>query len=231
MDRTMRRLNWVAGCGVCAFLFVACDFVSPLTAAPTAPPKSTRVAAPDPSIFSLFDRSKGNPDAKVTLVVYSDFQCSYCKQFALDAGRRLDDEFVKTGKINFTFKYFPLLDGDRIGESHWAAFAAECANEQGKFWEYHDRLFALFREKNTGAFTKDKLKTYAAGAGLDLGKFDACLDTEKYAGLVLDQHTEALQLQLSGAPSFLINGRRMNNHTLDYAEFREAIETELNRLK
>src|SRR5512135_865822 len=99
-------------------------------------------------------------------------------QFALGAGRRIQEEYVKTGKIKFTFKFFPVVDQGDVGESNWAAQAAECASRQGKFWEYHDKLFGVWQGENVGTYTKAKLKTYADGIIPDTAAFNQCLDSD-----------------------------------------------------
>jgi protein-disulfide isomerase len=140
---------------------------------------------------------------------------------------RIDSDYIKTGKISYTYKYFPVIDQGKIGESHWAAYGAECANEQGRFWEFQDKLFAEWRGENAGVFTRDNLKKFAADIKLDIQKFNACLDSDRYAPLVLEHLTEALQLRLPGTPFFLLNGRRMDTPTLVYDEFWKQIEEEL----
>ncbi len=120
-----------------------------------------------------------------------------------------------------------MIDGDKIGESHWAAEAAECANEQGKFWEYHDKLFAVWRGENVGTYTKANLKKYAVELNLDTATFNQCVDDDKYASLVQDHLTEALQLGLPGTPSFLLDGREIPVQSLDFSEFVRFIEPEL----
>lgn len=121
-----------------------------------------------------------------------------------------------------------MIDGNKIGESHWAAEAAECANEQGKFWEYHDKLFAVWRGENVGTYTKANLKKYAADLqNLDTATFNQCVDSDKYASLVQDQMTEALQLGLPGTPSFLLDGREIPLQSLAFSEFVRFIEPEL----
>ena len=120
-----------------------------------------------------------------------------------------------------------MIDGDKIGESHWAANAAECANEQGWFWEYHDKLFAVWRGENVGTYTKANLKKYAAELNLDTAEFNPCVDNDKYASVVQDHLTEALQLGLPGTPSFLLNGRELPIQSLDFSEFVRFIEPEL----
>lgn len=188
----------------------------------------TRAPAPTPAPpFAPMGRMLGNPNARVTLVVYADFQCPHSRQFARAVLPRLRADYIAPGKISFTYKYFPVLDEGRIGESHWAAYAAECANEQGKFWAYHDKLYAEQLGANVGAFTRDWLKRYAVDLQLDLNAFNACLDSDRHAKLVLEHLIEALQIKLPGTPTFLLNGRRIETPTLDYAEFWKPLEAEL----
>jgi protein-disulfide isomerase len=214
--------------GALVIVLASCRAADPPRAALT--PTRTPLArlTPDPARkLPPPGRTKGNPDAPVTLVVYADFQCPYSRQFAREVLPRLDDEYLKPGKTSFTYKYFPVIDQGRIGESHWAAYAAQCANEQGRFWEYHDQLYAEPRGANVGAFTRDNLKLYAVALQLDLAQFNQCLDSDRYAALILDHLVEALQLKLPGTPTFLLNGRKMDTPTLDYTEFWKPLEAEI----
>jgi protein-disulfide isomerase len=210
--------------GIVCFLFVSVALMACANATPTPAPTPTPVP---PSAIKTIGRTKGNPDAKVTLVVYADFQCPYSRRYWRDIEPQIEEAYVNTGKISYTYKYFPVIDGDRIGESHWAAYAAECANEQGKFWEYHDKLYQEAYGENSGVFTRDYLKKYAAEIKLDTAKFNACLDSDRYAPLVLEHLIEALQRKLPGTPTFLMNGRRIDTSTLDYAEFWKPLDAEL----
>ncbi|MCX7839139.1 MAG: DsbA family protein [Anaerolineae bacterium] len=189
---------------------------------------STRTPAPTPApSFVRIGRTQGNPNARVTLVVYADFQCPYSRQFAQQVLPRLMNDYIVPGKISFTYKYFPVIDDGQVGESHWAAQAAECANEQNRFWDYHDKLYTEQRGANIGAFTRARLKTYATELKLDLDAFNRCLDTDRYATLVREHLIEALQIKLPGTPTFLLNGRKMNTPTLGYTEFWKPLEEEL----
>ena len=220
------------------FLFIAvvlltsCSFVDQFSATPTAAVPATRTRLPTITPNPLNTptppgRTIGNVNSKVSLVLYADFQDPYSKQYYRDTEEQLLNDYVKTGKISYTYKYFPVIDQDRIGESHWAAYAAECANDQGKFWDYHDKLYYEYRGPNSGAFTRANLKKYAAELNLDMPTFDQCLDTDKYAQLVYDQLFEALQMKLPGTPYFLLDGRKLDTPTLAYDEFWKPIEEEL----
>ncbi|MEW5719203.1 MAG: thioredoxin domain-containing protein [Chloroflexota bacterium] len=141
--------------------------------------------------------------------------------FAAGAGRRIDEAYVKTNKIKVTFKHFLVTDPN--GESLWAANAVECANEQGRFWDYHDKI-AAESPGGRNSLTKANLKKYAADIRLDTGKFDACLESSKYAAAVQADVAEAHRLGLDGTPTFIVNGRRLNVTSLDFTEFARAFD-------
>jgi protein-disulfide isomerase len=169
-------------------------------------------------------RTRGNADAKVTLVEFGDFQWPYCKDFAVDAERRIDEEYVSTGKVKFVYKYYPILDGGGVGESHWAAEAAECANEQGKFWDYHDKLFVKWLGENVGMFQKTNLKKFASDLKLNTAQFNNCLDTDKYASVVQADIDEGTKLSVRGTPTFFANGKPFQIQSLDFEAFKRLID-------
>jgi protein-disulfide isomerase len=112
-----------------------------------------------------------------------------------------------------------------VGESNWAAQAAECANQQGKFWEYHDKLFAMWKGENVGTFTKPNLRQYAVDIGLDTGKFNPCLDSDQTSQAVQADIAEATRLGVQGTPSFYVNGKALNIQSLDFNEFSRAFDS------
>ena len=129
--------------------------------------------------------------------------------------------------MKFTYRYYPVVDISAqrgINESHWAAYAAECANLQGKFWDYHDKLFSQWRGEFVGTFTKDKLKGYAAGLGLDTAKFNTCLDTEQTKSVIDADKADANRLGISGTPTFVLNGRLLQIRSLDVSEFSRSFD-------
>jgi len=123
------------------------------------------------------------------------------------------------GKVKFTYKYFPIFP---TGESVWAAQAAECANQQGRFWEYHDRLFQVWSGENVGVYTKPRLKQYAADLKLDTTTFSQCLDTDKTLSVVQTDIAEGMRLGIHQTPTFLVNDREMQIQSLDYGQFSRA---------
>jgi protein-disulfide isomerase len=212
--------NWVIAIGIgvvaIAAVFVLFNLQTPSVPAPVSGGTTTASG-----------RTKGDPNAKVELTDYSDFQWPICQQFATGAGRQIDANYVQTSKVKFTYKYYPVVDfiSNTVGESHWAAYAAECANQQGKFWEYHDKLFGEWRGENVGTFTKPNLKKYATDLGLDAAKFNPCLDNDSTKSIIDKDIAEAQNLGIQGTPTFLINGRLLNIGATDYAGFTRTFDT------
>jgi protein-disulfide isomerase len=141
--------------------------------------------------------SLGSPEAKVTFIEYGDFGCSTCKNW-FKAGV-LNQIRAKYGdSIHFVWRDFPVI----TPESPKAAEAGQCANEQEKFWQYHDLLY-----QHSPALSISDLKTYAKEMGLDTRKFDQCLDSGKYKDKVYAETQDALQHNFMATPSFLLNDR------------------------
>lgn len=147
---------------------------------------------------------RGSASAPVTVTMYSDFQCPYCAQ-ADETLRRLDGEYVTTGKVKHVYKHYAFIGQ----ESLWASEAAECAGDQGAFWSYHDKLFASQAGENKGAFGIRRLKGFARDLGLDEQKFSSCLDSHTYARKVREETEEGQRLGVRSTPTFFINGRKV----------------------
>jgi protein-disulfide isomerase len=145
------------------------------------------------------DPSRGNAAAPVTIIEYSDFQCPYCRQ-ASPTLRRIQDTYGD--KVRVVWKDFPLTEIHP--QAFKAAEAAHCAGEQGRYWEYHDRLFS-----NQAALQIDALKAHAAEMKLDNGRFATCLDTSKFAERVRDGVASGTRLGVTSTPTLYINGRML----------------------
>ncbi len=160
---------------------------------------------------------KGNPDAKVKVVEFSDFQCPACSR-ALPI---VDGIINKYGdNISFEYKHFPLTNIHRYAFK--AAEASECASDQGKFWEMYEIMF-----ENQESLAVSDLKGYAKELGLDTEKFDACLDSGAKEEVVKENLREAIMLDLPGTPTFLING--VMQDSFSYDELAKAIDAELQK--
>ena len=207
------KLPWIiaAVAALVAVVAVVLPRVTDDAAAEPDPAATTTQESVDPQYGDLaaFARrtpkdptAMGQVDAPVVMVAYSDFQCPYCGKFARDTEKTLIKKYVDTGVLRIEWRDFPYL-GD---ESVLSAHAARAAAEQGKFWEYHDALYAKQSPPNSGALTRDYLIGLAKKMGLDVGKFTTDMDSKLSEKLVRHDFDEALSIGLSGTPSFLING-------------------------
>lgn len=167
---------------------------------------------------------QGNKDAKVTVIEFADFQCPFCKQWATTVWPSLKKDYVDTGKIKFAFRHYAFLGQ----ESTWAAEASECANEQGKFWDYHDYLYTNQGAENSGAFAKDKLIGFAGALGLNTDSFASCLNTDKYAKNVTDDLAAGQKAGVSGTPSTFVNGLIVVG-AQPYETLKQLIDAELTK--
>lgn len=182
-------------------------------------------APPDISVNAV-GRTLGNASAPVTIIEYADFQCPYCKRAAANIEPQIERDFIEPGKASLEFRHFPIVDRNDPGrESHLAAYAAECANEQGKFWEYYQVLFANQKAENAGDFTKPKLEGFAKDLGLNEEQFNSCLESEKYSQVVEQMKKEGEAQGVTGTPTFFINGVKLQ--AADYSSFKRAIEQAL----
>lgn len=155
--------------------------------------------------------SMGNPNAPVKVVEYADFQCPYCKEYAQQLEPQIDKNYVETGKVYFTYVPYSFIGP----ESFAAAEAAYCANDQGKFWEYHDILFANQQSENSGAFSNKRLIAFASAIGLDTSKFQSCLNSQKYKDQVNQDIVKGNQAGVSATPSFVVNGKLVGMDQLE----------------
>lgn len=137
----------------------------------------------------------GEKDAKVTIVEFSDYQCPFCGRYSTQTMSQVLDEYVKTGKVRYVFRNFPLEQLHPLAMK--AAEAAECAGEQGKYWEMHDRLF-----KNQQNLEAKELLGHAVVVGLDQAKFQQCLDGGKYAALIKNDIADGQKSGVRGTPTF-----------------------------
>ncbi len=173
----------------------------------------------------------GNKDAPITIVEYADFQCPYCQRYAQSNKAMFVSEYVDSGKAKFVWKDYAFLGQ----ESLWAAEAARCANDQGKFWEYHDHLYANQGAENSGVFSKDNLKKFAAALKLNTAQFNSCLDSGKYAAFIQEESKGASNLGVTGTPTTFINGRLVadaNGESVGaspFSVFKAVIDAELSK--
>ena len=144
----------------------------------------------------------GDPNAPITIVEFGDYQCFYCNKFFHDTEGKIHENYIKTGKAKLVFKDFTIIGQDSVIAAH----ATHCADEQGKFWEYHDTLYNNWNGENNGwASAQNQLK-FATDVGLDQNKFTECMASEKYLEKIQASSNDAKTLGLTGTPAFFVIG-------------------------
>ena len=158
-------------------------------------------------VFNGEEKFLGEADAPITMVEYSDFQCPLCKRYVDQTFPTIKTQYIDTGKVKYVFKEFPLSSIHPNAEK--AANAAECAFEQNKFWEMHDALFAKQGTWSGQKEPSEQLKAIAKEVNLDPNQFNECLDANKFNSVVNKEYQEGRNNQISGTPSFFINGQKI----------------------
>jgi len=143
----------------------------------------------------------GNPSSPITMVLFGDFQCHFCGRFSRDTEPQINETYVQTGKINLVFKHFVTHGPDSMS----AAIASQCANEQGKFWKFYELLYGNQGGENSGWASVDNLKKFASQIhGMNMGKFNSCLDNQKYKSRVDNDTAFAYKSGFQGTPTIII---------------------------
>ena len=168
----------------------------------------------------------GNPSAKITIVEFGDYQCHQCYNWFHNTKPTVFQNYVDTGKINFVFMDLAFLGKD----SPKAAQASYCAEDQGKYWEYHNQLYTAQESQiDNGWANSQRLKVFAFSLGLDMELFDSCLDSGKYAKRVLYNIAEAKKLGANGTPTFFIIGPDGQQQKLvgaqPYSVFKQVLDS------
>lgn len=170
---------------------------------------------------------KGDKNAKLTLIEFSDYQCPFCAQHFRETLPQIERDYIKTGKVKYVFRDFPIVSIHR--EAFKAAEAARCADDEGKYWEMHDRLFT-----SQSALGFKDLSLHAQAIGLDSEKFDRCLIPGKYASKIQKDIAEGLKAGVKGTPTFFlgitdpndtkVKSLRVIRGAEPYTVFNEAID-------
>jgi len=151
-------------------------------------------------MFSGGSPALGSPDAPVTMVEFGDYQCMNCNRYFRNTEHMILQNYVETGKLKIIFVDFAFIGPD----SFPAAQAAHCANDQGKYWEYHDETYSNWDGENTGWAGIYNLKRFASNIGLDQNSFNQCLDSNKYAKKVEANTELGRKIGVTGTPTFFI---------------------------
>lgn len=165
----------------------------------------------------------GDPSAQITILEWGDYQCTFCYRFHQSSLNIILEEYIDSGKINFVFKDFPLNGPDSI----LGAEATYCAEDQGKYWAFHNELYSNWAGEKTGWINYDSLNQFAKSVNLELDEFTTCLEEHKYNQKVLELEKFGKKIGIDATPSFLIfNDEKIikirGNQPIDV--FRQAID-------
>ena len=144
----------------------------------------------------------GSENAPITMIEFGDYQCFYCNNFFHNTESDIVKNYIDTGKVKMYFKDFTIIGQDSVT----AANAAHCAQEQGKFWEYHDTLYNNWSGENTGWASPTNLAQFAKQVGLNQDQFNQCMTQSKYIPTIRNSVSDANNLGLTGTPDFFIMG-------------------------
>jgi protein-disulfide isomerase len=147
---------------------------------------------------------KGAEGAPVEITEYADYQCPFCQTFATLQMPTIEERLIKTGRLRWRYRDFPL---QQHPYSRIAAHSAACADEQGKFWPQHERIYEGQSDWSDSRKGADIFRRYARELGLDLGRYDACMAAGKYAGRIQASYDEGARAGVSSTPTLLVGGR------------------------
>ena len=172
----------------------------------------------------------GEPTAPITIVDFSDFQCYLCARYVKATEPIINQTYIQTGKVVLVFKHLP----NRGIDSMKASIASQCANDQGKFWDFHQLLYKNQKPIDSGWVSKENLKKFAAMTpGLDMDNFNLCFDSQKYKSFVEEDVALASSLGFQDTPSFVIvnsndgSNPEVLNGAHPFASFKAIIDKNL----
>lgn len=169
----------------------------------------------------------GDPQAPVTIEIFEDFQCSACYRFWQDIEPQVIENLVATGQARYVYRHYPFLDDylGRKGESDQAANASMCANEQGRFWDYHDVVFTNWEGENQGGFRDAKLVAFAEELDLDMTAFQTCFEEDRYADEIKASQALGDEMGVQGTPSVFVNGELVApGYVPTYDQINQAVQ-------
>ena len=169
----------------------------------------------------------GDSNAPVSLIEYGDYQCPFCGRFFSQVEPSLRDQYIKTGKVKMVYRNFQFLGAESIA----AGAAAECAKDQGKFWAFHDALYAAEikdGQENNGNLNKDLFVKLADGTGMDVPAFTSCYDSNKYVAQIEKDKDSAGAIGVNATPMTYVNGTLIQG-AQPYPAFAAVIEEALKK--
>ena len=163
---------------------------------------------------------KGSQSAPVEITEYADYQCPFCQTFATLQMPTIEERLIKTGRLRWRYRDFPLQQHQF---ARLAAHSAACADDQGKYWEQHDRIFQGQAEWSVGD-AADHFRDYARANGLDLGKYDECMESGRYAGRIQASYEEGARVGVASTPTLLV-GNRLYRGRIDSDAIRRLVDS------
>ena len=188
--------------------------------------KSIAIKKADRNILNLDHVSPvlGSADAQITIVEFGDYQCEACYHWFHNTRDTLIDNYIETGKAKLIFVDLPFIGQD----SKIAAQASYCAEDQGKYWEYHEILYIFQEGENSGWADRDRLNSFAFSLDMNMDEFNDCMDYSKYAKRVQANYDQAVKNGVQGTPTFIIISQDGTTEKFDgpqpYSVFAAIIE-------
>jgi protein-disulfide isomerase len=164
---------------------------------------------------------KGSDTAPVEITEYADYQCPFCQTFATLQMPTIEERLIRTGKLRWRYRDFPLQQHQF---ARLAAHSAACADEQGKYWEQHDRIYEGQGEWAEARDAGDHFRRYAVEIGLDAERYDQCMESGKFAGRIQASADEAARAGVSSTPTLLV-GNRLYRGRLDSDAIRRLVDS------
>jgi protein-disulfide isomerase len=224
-QQRMRTILWVGGFIVLIILVLISPAIYNLLKPAGSFVQITPIAYPLEN-----GKAIGDPNAKVKIEVYEDFQCPSCRLYTDDAEKQLfQSTYISSGQVYYIERLYPFLDSRSITkESHQSANASMCAMEQGRFWDFHDILFANQGAENVGAFSNKRLQVFAESLGLDMIAFNKCFSTNKYSADIEADLQMGIAAGVNSTPSVFVNGKEITpGFRPTYDELKSAIDAAL----
>jgi protein-disulfide isomerase len=163
---------------------------------------------------------KGSESAPIEITEYADYQCPFCQTFATLQMPTIEERLIKPGRLRWRYRDFPLQQHEF---ARLAAHSAACADEQGKYWEQHDRIYEGQAEWSAGD-AGDHFRRYAEAVGLDLGQYDDCMTSGRYAGRIQASYEEGTRAGVSSTPTLLV-GDRLYRGRIDSDAIRRLVDS------
>jgi len=172
----------------------------------------------------------GDPNAPITLIEFGDYQCHFCNVHFHNTEHSLLENYIETGKVKMIFKDFTIIGPDSVN----AANGAHCADDQGKFWQYHDILYNNWTGENNGWASSDNLLRFAQEIKLNIEQWSDCMIDSRHSQIISDSSKDARDLGITGTPAFFVIGPDNNitkiHGAQPYESFERIFNLELKKL-